>query len=149
MPTDNVLLLVEDNEDDIFLMKRALAEAGVKNRLEIVEDGQEAIDYLEGKGEFSNRAEHPLPTLVFLDLKLPLKSGHDVLSWIRSQEALESVVVVVLTSSDEPEDVAKSYKLGANSYLVKPPTSDQLLDMAKAFKWYWLQYNEFDDPVRV
>jgi two-component system response regulator len=71
------------------------------------------------------------------------------LSWIRSQEALESVVVVVLTSSDEPEDVAKSYKLGANSYLVKPPTSDQLLDMAKAFKWYWLQYNEFDDPVRV
>jgi CheY-like chemotaxis protein len=149
MSADNTILLVEDNEDDIFLMKRALLEAEVKNRLEIVEDGQAAIDYLSGHGAFSDRTRFPLPTLVFLDLKLPLKSGHDVLSWMRSQEALESVVVVVLTSSDEPGDVAKSYKLGANSYLVKPPTTEQLLDMAKAFKWYWLEYNAFDESVNV
>ena len=81
---------------------------------------------------------------VFLDLKLPLKSGHEVLAWIRDQKEFESTVVVVLTSSDEPSDVSRCYKLGANSYLVKPPTADQLLDLAKAFKWYWLHHNRFD-----
>ena len=149
MPAESTILLVEDNEDDVFLMKRALSEAGVKNPLEIVQDGQEAIDYLAGQGKFEDRACYRLPTLIFLDLKLPLKSGHDVLSWIRSQKNLDGIVVVVLTSSDEPGDVAKSYKLGANSYLVKPPSSEQLLDMAKAFKWYWLKYNEFDAPVQA
>ena len=143
MGISSAILLVEDNEDDIFLMRRALKDAQVANPLHVVEDGQAAVDYLSGTDTFSDRAAFPMPAVVFLDLKLPLKSGHEVLSWIRNQESLNSMVVVVLTSSDEPADVRKSYDLGANSYLVKPPTSDQLMDMAKSFKWYWLDYNRF------
>jgi CheY-like chemotaxis protein len=149
MATDRAILLVEDNEDDVFLMKRALKEAAVTNPLHIVEDGQEAVDFLSGIGSYSDRARYPLPAVVFLDLKLPLKSGHDVLAWIRGQKELASLIVVVLTSSEEPGDVNKSYLLGANSYLVKPPTAEQLLNMAKAFKWYWLQCNKFDKPAPV
>ena len=143
MTTHRAILLVEDNEDDVFLMKRALKAARVMNPLYVVEDGQEAVDYLGGAGKFANRESYPLPAVVFLDLKLPLISGHDVLAWIRRQYALESVVVIVLTSSNEASDLSRSYALGANSYLVKPPTPEQLEELAKAFKWYWLEYNEF------
>jgi len=138
------LLLVEDSEDDVFIMKRALKEAGIVNPLHLVEDGQKAIDYLSGAGEFSDRKKFPLPAVVFLDLKLPLKSGHDVLAWIRQQKDLASTVVIVLTSSEEPGDLSRAYQLGANSYLVKPPSAAQLIEMAKAFKWYWLEYNKFE-----
>jgi CheY-like chemotaxis protein len=143
MTTNRAILLVEDNEDDVFLMKQALKSADVKNRLCLVEDGQEALDYLSGEGAFSDREQYPIPAVVFLDLKLPMKSGHEVLEWIRQQEALKDLVVIVLTSSNQPTDLSKSYQLGANSYLVKPPTADQLTDLAKAFKWYWLEYNRF------
>ena len=143
MATNRAILLVEDNEDDVFLMKRALKEAQIKNQLQVAEDGQQAVDYLSGKEQFADRKLYPFPALVFLDLKLPLKSGHEVLKWIRAEPGLESLVVVVLTSSDEASDVDKSYRLGANSYLVKPPSSEQLIDLARSFKWYWLDYNHF------
>ena len=143
--TNRALLLVEDNEDDVFLMKRALKGARVVNPLLVVEDGQQAVDYLGGAGKFADREQYPLPAVVFLDLKLPLLSGHDVLAWIRRQRELESLVVIVLTSSNEPSDLNRCYALGANSYVVKPPTPEQLEDLAKAFKWYWLEYNQFDD----
>ena len=143
MTSNRAILLVEDNEDDVHIMKRALKEAQIRNPLFVVEDGQQAVDYLAGHGQFSDRSNWPMPALLFLDLKLPLKSGHDVLNWIRQQPGLKTLVVVVLTSSDQPEDIQKSYSLGANSYLVKPPTSAQLVDMAKSFKWYWLEYNRF------
>jgi CheY-like chemotaxis protein len=142
--TTSAILLVEDNEDDIFLMKRALKNAGIINALHVVEDGQQAIDYLSGAGEYSDRGAHPLPALVFLDLKLPIKRGLEVLAWIKDQPELETLVVIVLTSSNEPPDVKEAYRLGANSYIVKPPTASQLLDLAKAFKWYWLEYNRFE-----
>jgi CheY-like chemotaxis protein len=144
MMTTRALLLVEDNEDDIFLMKRALKEARVTNQLCIVEDGQQALDYLAGTGKFADREAYPLPAVVFLDLKLPYVSGHEVLAWIRRQKELESLVVIVLTSSNEASDLSRAYSLGANSYLVKPPTPEQLADLAKAFKWYWLEYNQFE-----
>src|SRR5437870_2587207 len=144
MTTNRAILLVEDNEDDVFLMERALQGADVINPLYVVEDGQEALDYLAGAGKFSDRASYPVPAIVFLDLKLPLKSGHEVLAWIRQQKQFETIVVVVLTSSNEPSDLSRSYKLGANSYLVKPPSPEQLEDLAKAFKWYWLEYNRFN-----
>jgi CheY-like chemotaxis protein len=143
--TNRALLLVEDNEDDVFLMKRALKGARVVNPLLVVEDGQEAVDYLSGAGKFADRDQYPLPAVVFLDLKLPLISGHDVLAWIRRQRELESLVVIVLTSSNEPSDLNRCYALGANSYVVKPPTPEQLEELAKAFKWYWLEYNQFDE----
>jgi CheY-like chemotaxis protein len=140
---NRALLLVEDNEDDVFLMKRALKQAEIQNPMYVVGDGEQAIDYLAGNGEFKDRDLYPLPALVFLDLKLPFKSGHDVLAWIRHEAELVELVVVVLTSSDEASDIDRAYKLGANSYLVKPPTLVQLRDLAKSFKWYWLQYNHF------
>jgi CheY-like chemotaxis protein len=138
------ILLVEDSEDDVFLMKRALQKAGITNPLFVSEDGQDAIDYLSGAGPYTDRAQFPIPALVFLDLKLPQIRGHEVLAWIREQPHFHNLVVVVLTSSNEPHDLKESYRLGANSYVVKPPTADQLLDLAKAFKWYWLEYNEFE-----
>lgn len=144
MTTNRCLLLVEDNEDDVFLMKRALKEAHVQNPLIVVEDGQQALDYLAGTGKFADRTTYPLPVVVFLDLKLPYVSGHDVLAWIRRQKEHESLVVIVLTSSNETSDLSRCYSLGANSYLVKPPTPEQLGDLAKAFKWYWIEYNQFD-----
>jgi CheY-like chemotaxis protein len=137
------LLLVEDNEHDVFLMKRALKQAEIQNPLYVVGDWEQAIDYLSGNGEFSDRESYPFPALVFLDLKLPLKSGHDVLAWIRHEAGMSELVVVVLTSSDEPSDINRAYKLRANSYLVKPPSLVQLRDLVKSFKWYWLQYNHF------
>src|SRR4051812_47502630 len=144
MAISGTILLVEDNEDDVVLMKRALKEASINNVLMVVDNGEDAVKYLEGRGAFSDRNKCPLPSVVFLDLKLPLRSGHEVLAWVRQQPALQSLVVVVLTASDEPSDIKRCYQLGANSYLVKPPTAAQLLDLAKAFKWYWLKHNRFD-----
>lgn len=144
MATSRAILLVEDNEDDVFLMKRALKSARVVNNLYVVEDGQAAQDYLAGAGKFADRSTYPIPAVVFLDLKLPLISGHDVLAWIRRQKEFDSLVVIVLTSSNEAWDVSRCYALGANSYVVKPPTTEQLEELAKAFKWYWLDYNIFE-----
>jgi CheY-like chemotaxis protein len=139
MTPGGAILLVEDNDDDVFLMHHALNAAGVANPVFIVETGQQAVDYLAGSGVYQDRVKYPMPAIVFLDLKLPLLSGHEVLAWIRSQRQLESLVVVVLTSSNEPSDVRRSYSLGANSYLMKPMSSRQLVDLAKAFNWSWLE----------
>src|SRR5689334_15264869 len=147
MTTVGAILLVEDSEDDVFLMQRALKGAGITNPLYVVEDGQEAIEYLSGIGKYSDRDENPIPAIVFLDLKLPIKGGFDVLQWIRDNPELKSLVVVVLTSSNEPSDLKRAYGLGANSYVVKPPTATQLLELAKAFKWFWLEFNEFAQPA--
>ena len=139
MTPAGAILLVEDNDDDVFLMKHALAAAGIVNPMFVVETGQQAVDYLSGAGEYQERSRFPMPVIVFLDLKLPLMSGHEVLAWIRSQRQLESLLVVVLTSSDEPSDIRRSYSLGANSYLMKPLTARQLVDLAKAFNWSWME----------
>ena len=141
--THRAILLVEDNEDDIFFMKRAFKGAGIVNPLLVVEDGQQAIDYFSGNGKYSDRAVYPIPALVFLDLKLPFVKGLDVLAWLRRQAGLSELVVVVLTSSNEPSDLKQAYRLGANSYLVKPPTAEEIGDLAKAFKLYWLEFNRF------
>jgi len=143
MTTNRAILLVEDNEDDVFLMRRALKDAQIANPLFYVEDGEQAISYLSGAGPFSDREKFPMPAVVFLDLKLPLKSGHEVLEWVRKQKEFDSLILIVLTSSNEPSDLKKSYALGANSYLVKPPTPEKLHELAEAFKWYWLEYNRF------
>lgn len=138
---NHTILLVEDNEDDAFFMKQALKDAGVLNPVEQVEDGHQAIEYLSATGAFSSRTRAEPPMVVFLDLKLPYRSGHEVLQWIRQQTDLQKLVVIVLTSSNEQVDIKRSYQLGANSYVVKPPTVQQLLDLAEAFKLWWLRQN--------
>ena len=142
MISSKTILLVEDNEDDVFLMERALKEARVANPMMVVATGPEAMDYLAGAGKFSNREAYPMPAVVFLDLKLPFVYGHDVLAWIRQRREFESLIVIILTSSNEARDLSRCYALGANSYLVKPPTSGQIEAMAKAFKWQWLEYGD-------
>ena len=142
-----MILLVEDNEDDVFLMKRALREAGIQNPLQIVEDGQDAVDYLSGTGRYADGPPAAIPMVVFLDLKLPRKSGHEVLEWIRRQPRFEKLIVIVLTSSNEPVDLNRSYRLGANSFVVKPPTAKELLELAEAFKLWWLKQNQVGEVV--
>ena len=135
------LLLVEDNEDDAFLMKRSLKAAGIPQAIHVAADGQQAIDYLAGQGQYADREAYPLPSVVFLDLKLPFKSGHEVLAWVRSQRALAEIIVIVVTSSNQPSDLEEAYRLGANSYVVKPPAAQQLVEFLTAFKRYWLDFN--------
>lgn len=132
------ILLVEDNEDDVFLMRRALRKAGIANPLHVTTDGQQAIDYLSGTGRFADRELFPLPHIVFLDLKLPYVNGFEVLSWMRQQRSLDAVVVVVLTSSAESRDQDKAYALGARSYLIKPPTPEGLHEIFSSIQSEWL-----------
>jgi CheY-like chemotaxis protein len=132
------ILLVEDNEDDVFMMRRALRQADVHNPLKVVTDGQQALDYISGAREYANREQHPLPFIIFLDLKLPYLDGFEVLSWMRRQRTLDSIVVIVLTSSGEPRDQERAYAMGARSYLVKPPTPGKLTEIFQSLKSFWL-----------
>jgi CheY-like chemotaxis protein len=135
------ILLVEDSEDDVFFMQRAIRLSEVKISLQIVRDGQAAVDYLSGLREYADRRTYPLPSLVLLDLKLPKMLGLDVLRWIRSQPELQTTPVVVLTSSGERSDLERGYRLGANSFMVKPSNADDLLGLAKCLSDYWFKYN--------
>jgi len=136
------ILLIEDDANDVFLMQRALKKAEVPNPLQVVGDGDEAVEYLGGSGKFGDRAQFPLPVLVLLDLKLPRKNGIEVLEWLRRQPSLKRLPVVVLTSSKEPTDVNLAYDHGANSYLVKPLGSEALLNLVRSLQGYWLALNE-------
>lgn len=142
MSAHGVILLVEDDANDVFLMQRACRKAELPNPLQVVGDGDEAVDYLAGQGAYSDRARYPLPVLLLLDLKLPRKGGLEVLGWLRQQPNLKRLPVVVLTSSKEPADVNKAYDLGANSYLVKPLGFDALMEMVRSLNQYWLSLNE-------
>ena len=140
--TGNLVLLAEDNSTDALMVRRAFAKASVQGALGVVEDGDKAVAYLSGHGEFADRARHPLPVLLLLDLKLPRRSGLEVLEWLRRQPGLKRLPVVVLTSSEESTDINAAYDLGANSYLVKPVDFDGLLGIIKGLGMYWLVLNE-------
>ncbi len=125
------LLLVEDNEDDVFIFRRAYRQAGISNPLRVVGDGEEACAYLFGRGEFADGVRHPRPSLVLLDLKLPRKSGLEVLQCIREAPELADLCIVILTSSAEERDVLRAYELKAQAYLVKPPAVRTLQELAR------------------
>ena len=145
MSGDRTVLLVEDNPDDVLLVRRAFERLHLANPLHVVGDGQTAIDYMSGSGEFADRAAHPLPVMVLLDLKLPGVTGHDVLRWLKTQEGLRRIPVVVLTTSDERDDVNSAYDLGVNSYLLKPVSFEALVEMLASLDVYWLLLNEIPD----
>jgi len=115
VPDNALILLVEDQEEDILLIRRAFKKANFINTLQVVRDGEEAIAYLNGSGKYRNRDEYPLPALVLLDLKLPRLDGLEVLKWIRGQPGLSTLRVVVLTASQRIQDVNAAYQMGANS----------------------------------
>lgn len=137
-----VILQVEDREEDVYLLKRAIQRAEVQADVRAVIDGQEAIDYLSGAGQFADRQAHPFPYLILLDLKLPQKTGFDVLAWVRAQPVLRTLVVIVLSSSIDEGDLEKAYQLGANAFLVKPSDLSTLVEMCKAMKLFWLTHNQ-------
>jgi CheY-like chemotaxis protein len=142
MNTDNTILLVEDNPKDVFLVKRALRKAEILTPVQVVNDGDAAIQYLAGEEPYSDRTLYPLPVIVLLDLKLPRRSGAEVLGWIRQHPQLKRLPVIVLTSSREYADINRIYDLGANAYIVKPPDFDQLVGILKTLNLHWITYNE-------
>ena len=136
------VLQVEDDDNDIYLLQYAFKQAQVPSLLTPVRDGEEAIGYLKGAGEFADRARFPLPCLILLDLKLPGRSGFEVLEWIRHQPDLAELPVIVLTSSGRPEDIHLAYKMGANAYLVKPSGREKLLELVKSLASFWLVHTQ-------
>ncbi len=133
-----IFLLVEDNPDHVLLLQRAFSKAKVLNAMQVVRGGEQAIEYLSGTGRYANRAEYPLPSVVLLDLKMPGVDGFEVLRWIRAQPGISTLRVVVLTTSDETRDIDLAYKLGANSFLVKPSDFDRFVEISQALSGYWV-----------
>lgn len=136
------ILLVEDDENDVAFLERAFREAQIQNPLRVARDGQEAIDYLAGSNEFADRTQHPLPCLIVLDLKMPRRSGMEVLQWLREQPVLRCIPVIVFSSSAQRYDVERAYHLGANAFVVKPPSNEKRLELARYIKGFWLTFNE-------
>ena len=135
------ILQVEDDDNDVFLLKHAFEKAGITNRLTVARDGEEALEYLSGDGEFSDRNHFPLPHLILLDLKMPRRNGLDFLNWLRNESALPHLPVLVLSSSAQPGDIGRAYELGVNAFLVKPGTNSERIRMAAAIKEFWLELN--------
>jgi CheY-like chemotaxis protein len=137
---------VEDDENDVMLMRLAWKSAGLRNPLQVVTDGEQAVQYLSGKGEYANRSKYPLPCLVLLDWKLLTMSGLDVLKWIRQQPAIQTLPVIILSSSNRPADLRAAYARRANSYLMKPPNTGSLVEMLTSLKDYWLNHTQLPPP---
>jgi two-component system response regulator len=137
-----IILLVEDNPDDELLTLRSLNNSNVINKIVVTRDGAEALDYLFNRGEYASREAALLPELVLLDLKLPKVDGLDVLREIRQDRRTRLLPVVVLTSSDEEQDLVESYKLGANSYVRKPVDFDQFAQAVRQLQLYWMVLNQ-------
>jgi CheY-like chemotaxis protein len=142
------ILLVEDNPSDVKLTKRALEQNQITNELIVAEDGQEALDYLFATGRYADRNVRDLPAVVLLDLKLPKIEGLEVLQRIRANEFTRLMPVVILTSSDQEQDMIASYKLGANSYIRKPVDFQQFTVAVRTLGMYWLLLNEPPPPVK-
>lgn len=137
MNNRRVILIVEDTEEDVELLKLAIRKANVTTPIQVARDGQEALDYLSGAGKFADRAAHPFPGVLFLDLKLPRRTGFDVLQFLKEYEQCKLIPVMVLTSSGLEQDVIRAYQLGANCYMVKPGTLGELLAFVEVAFRFW------------
>jgi CheY-like chemotaxis protein len=137
MPLATVLY-VEDEEFDAMFMHKAFERVGLKGSLQVVADGQQAMDYLAGSGAYADRREHPLPAVILLDLKLPVVSGFEVLAWLRRQPGLKNLPVVVFSSSDQPEDQAMASELGANDFVQKPSSALEFPKVVERLRKRWM-----------
>lgn len=135
------ILLVEDDDNDVVFMQMAMEKAGLGHLLRVVEDGQRAIDYFQGTGDYADRARFPLPAVVLLDLKLPHMMGLDVLKSIRERHS-RTIVVIVLTSSSQEADMQTAYERGANAYVVKPGNPRKLDELVDLISRFWLNLNQ-------
>ena len=135
------VLLAEDSEDDIFVMKMACKRTGIPHLLQVVTDGEMAVEYLSGAAQYADRTLHPMPDVIFLDIKMPRRDGHDVLRWIRAQSDLKEIPVVMLTGSVLTADVDQAYKLGVTSYLQKVSDPAEFGQAVRVIMKYWLELN--------
>jgi CheY-like chemotaxis protein len=133
------ILLIEDSEDDVFMMQRAFRKANIPNPLQVATNGAEGLDYLEGRGAFADRTKFPVPIIVFLDLNLPKKSGFEVLEYARQQPVLKMLTIYILSSSTRPSDVERAAQLGANGYFIKPTQIEKLQELVQA----WFNLSRF------
>ena len=131
------VLLVEDDLNDIFLVKRAFKKAQIQNPLQVVTDGQEAISYLRGEGRYADRVAYPLPKLVVMDIKMPRRTGFEVLEWAKHNGTLPRIPIVIVSSSDNPADINRAYELGANAYMVKPVDYRAVEKLFESITHYW------------
>ncbi|NIA30278.1 MAG: response regulator [Actinobacteria bacterium] len=136
------ILYADDDEDDRLLVKDALTESKLDNKMRFVEDGEELMDYLHHKGKYTDVNEYPLPGLILLDLNMPRKDGREALQEIKKDPALRRIPVVVLTTSKVEEDILRTYDLGVNSFITKPVTFDSLVDIMKTLARYWFEVVE-------
>jgi CheY-like chemotaxis protein len=148
MSPAGVILVIEDREDDIILLKRAFLKARIHNPVVVFRSGEAAIWYLAGEGKYSSRTEFPLPRLILLDLKMPEMDGFEVLTWIRSRKELAGIAVIVLTSSGSVKDIQRAYELGANSFIVKETEFSNTVTLAGVLKDYWLGVNKSYESQR-
>jgi len=133
------ILLVEDSEDNVFLVRHAMHKAGVTCPLQVVTSGEQAIEYLSGTNGYSNWKQFPLPAIILLDLKMPGMNGFDVLKWIRQRPGLKALRVAILTSSDMPSEIKMAHDLGANVFLTKPVELDRLIEIMRTINEHWLR----------
>ncbi len=133
------ILLVEDNDEDFEATRRAFRKAGLKNGLHRCEDGDEALDYLYRRGKYTDPATSARPGIILLDLNLPGTDGREVLREIKSDEALRTIPVVVLTTSDDAQDIQSCYDAGANSYMVKPVNLPGFFEAIQRLRDYWFE----------
>ncbi len=133
------VLLVEDDLNDIFLVKRAFKMARIQNPLQVATDGQEAMNYLRGEGKYADRDAFPLPKLVVMDIKMPRRSGFEVLEWVKNNpnRSLRRIPIVIVSSSDNPSDINRAYELGANAYMVKPVNFRAVEHLFESITHYW------------
>ena len=141
------ILLADDDEDDCMLTKTALNECRLANQVDITQDGEQLMDYLNRRGKYGQLAEAPLPGLILLDLNMPRKSGREALQEIRADPKLRHIPVVVLTTSKAEEDILRTYKLGVNSFIVKPVTFESLVEIVKTLMKYWFEIVELPTNV--
>ena len=140
-----VILMADDDADDRMLTKDALTESRVLNDLRFVEDGEELLDYLKGRGAYTDREKAPRPGLILLDLNMPKKDGREALKEIKADPELRRIPVVVMTTSKAEEDVYRSYDLGASSFITKPVTFDRLVELMRTMGQYWVEFVELPD----
>jgi CheY-like chemotaxis protein len=133
----DTILLAEDNADDVFLMRRALRKAGITAQLHVAQNGEEAIDYLAGNGVYADRTQYPKPSIVILDIKMPKKTGLEVLEWLRKNSHVQVIPTVVMSASEIADDIQASYVLGANTFFMKPSSFDELVKLLTTFETYW------------
>ncbi len=138
-PKSFIILIADDDDDDCILTQEALAESRLANAARIVRDGEELMDYLYNRGQYTDKKLAPRPDLIFLDLNMPKKDGREALREIKADSHLRSIPIIVLTTSKAEEDIHRSYDLGANSFIIKPMTFSSLVEVMKTIGKYWFE----------